>query len=414
LTLVLACLAISTALASPVLAQVEYDSAGVTVVRNPAAAQAASSWRVGPEPLLEIGGAVDDARYQLFHVSDAARLSDGRIVVANAGNFELRFYDGRGAYVSAAGREGGGPGEFRSIDGLEVGEGDSIYVFDGRSQRLSIFDARGQLIRDLPVPPSTAPLAYVGRFADGGWYARDRDESVPAPFGEIRRDTARYIGLDAALEKHTSFAALPGTMTGGSDRFGYRTAPFSPFPTQDVLGNCLYVVTGDDFDVRIFSSKGELLRLVRNGGEREPLTEAHRTAWIDALFFAATQIPESARPQRRRQLEEFPTPTELPVYNDVVVDAHAYIWLQEYTPVPRPGLWWSGPGRGWIVLDATGRLLGRVEMPVALEVYEIGPDYILGLWRDEIGEEFVRVYGLHAERDPQARAPLQCSESRRP
>lgn len=404
-------LAVSAGWASAGLAQAEYDSASVTVVRNPPA-EVTLDWTVGPEPLIEIGGAADDARYQLFQVVDAARLSDGRIVVANAGSHELRFYDARGAYVSAVGREGGGPGEFRGmgIKSLQVGAGDSIYVFDYSSQRLSVFDARGQLARDFSVLSSNASLAYVGRFADGRWCARDEDEIVPGAFGETPRDTARYIGLDAAFENGTSIAMLPGTMTAIADHGGYRRAPFSPLPAQDVFGSCLYVVTGDDFDVRVFSADGELVRLVRNEGERESLTEAHLTAWIDGLFYAE-EVPEAARPQMRRLLEGFPTPEHLPVYNDVLVDALGYIWLQEYEPVPGPGRYASGAGRWWIVLDPTGKMLGRVEMPAALDVYEIGSDYVLGRWQDEILEEFVRLYRLRADRDPYSRPPVRCTES---
>jgi hypothetical protein len=202
-------LVMSCTLAAPGYGQTEYDSAGVTVVRNPPAVETVPGWAVGPEPLIEIGGAEDDARYQLFQVVDAARLSDGRIVVANGGSHELRFYDERGAYVSATGREGGGPGEFRGmgIKSLQVGADDSVYVFDWSSQRVSIFDARGRLARDFSALSSIGSLAYVGRFADGRWCARDEDEIVPGSFGEIPRDTARYIGLDTAFEKHSLITA---------------------------------------------------------------------------------------------------------------------------------------------------------------------------------------------------------------
>jgi hypothetical protein len=412
LTGALASIAMSAVWASPALAQAEYDSAGVTIVHNPPAAGRSLDWTVGPEPQIEIGGATDDARYQLFRVVDAVRLSDGRIVVANGGSYELRFYDGSGAYVSAVGREGGGPGEFKSMWGLEVGTDDSIYVFDSELQRLSIFDVHGELVRDFSVLSSIGPLGYVGRFADGRWYVRDWDRLQPGPAGAIRRDTASYFRFDAAFGRHSLITTLPGIMTAifrGAGSVGIRRAPFSTVPAHDVLGNCLYVVSGGDFDLRVFLSNGELVRLIRNDGELESVSEADRTGWIDDLL--VTEAPEEARPQLRRFLEDIPTPEKLPVYNDVIVDAQGYIWLQEYTPLPGRGMYWSGSGRWWIVLDPTAKLLGRVEMPVALDVTEIGRDYVLGRWQDEIGEEFVRVYQLHRQRDPNIRPPLQCTAS---
>ena len=35
--------------------------------------------------------------------------------------------------------------------------------------------------------------------------------------------------------------------------------------------------------------------------------------------------------------------------------------------------------------------MGRPHPPVG---FEIGEDYVLGLWRDELGVEYVRMYGL--------------------
>jgi hypothetical protein len=410
-------LAMWTASASQGLAQEEYDSAGVTVVRNPPA-EVTLDWTVDPEPLIEIGGAADDARYQLFRVVDAARLSDGRIVVADGSSHELRFYDERGAYVSAVGREGGGPGEFREISGLEVGADDSIYVFDWSSQRVSIFDARGELARDFGVPPAIAPLDYVGRFADERWYARRDGPFDPATSGASRRELVRYIALDAAFERDSPIAELAGEIWVAFRAFGdvgYRTALFTPSPSQDVHRSCLYVVVGDDFDVSVFSSDGRLLRRVRNAGERQPVTEAHRSAWIkDFIDNLPAAVPEALRAQLPNELKKNPTPESLPVYNDVVIDAQGYIWLQEYEPQSESGRSWSESGRWWIVLSPTGELLGRVEMPAALDVYEIGSDYVLGRWQDEILEEFVRMYRLRAHRDSEARPPALCTEAREP
>jgi len=417
LTIALLGLAMSPGWTPAAFAQAEYDSAGVTVVRNPTA-EVTLDWTVGPAPLIEIGGAADDARYQLYRVVDAARLSDGRIVVANGGSHELRFYDEPGAYVSAAGREGGGPGEFREISGLEVGADDSIYVFDRPSQRVSIFDARGELARDIGVRAALAPLAYVSRFADGRWYARRNELPDSGAPGPIRRLTVRFATLDAAFERDSLVAEVAGEMWVAFRAFGdvnYRTAPFTPSPSEDVHGSCLYAIAGDGFDVRIFSSDGRLLRLVTNAGERQPVTEAHRSAWVkDYIDNLPAEVPEAVRARLPRELERIPTPENLPVYNDLVVDAGGYVWLQEYDPQRQSGRSWSGAGRWWIVLSPTGELLGRVAMPAALDVYEIGADYVLGRWQDEILEEFVRLYRLRADRDPEAQPPAPCGDASEP
>lgn len=44
----------------------------------------------------------------------------------------------------------------------------------------------------------------------------------------------------------------------------------------------------------------------------------------------------------------------------------------------------------WIVLDPDRVLVGAVMMPVGLEVLEVGSNYVLGVWRDELGVAHVR------------------------
>ncbi|MFQ5702894.1 MAG: hypothetical protein ACE5HT_02620 [Gemmatimonadales bacterium] len=72
-------------------------------------------WRLADRPTVDIGEQQHDPNYQLFRVASAIRLSDGRIVIANAGTQELRFYDPDGMYDATTGGAGDGPGEFRNI-----------------------------------------------------------------------------------------------------------------------------------------------------------------------------------------------------------------------------------------------------------------------------------------------------------
>jgi hypothetical protein len=46
------------------------------------------------------------------------------------------------------------------------------------------------------------------------------------------------------------------------------------------------------------------------------------------------------------------------------------------------------------VFDPEGVWLGTVEVPPGLRIYEIGPDYMLGRWDDELGVEHIRSYRL--------------------
>src|SRR5688572_10531055 len=80
---------------------VHRDSAGVVIIENSASlANTVLPWSIDSVPNLHLGAVEGDERYQLFRVSGAAQLSDGRLVVVNAGSQELRFFDQRGVFLS--------------------------------------------------------------------------------------------------------------------------------------------------------------------------------------------------------------------------------------------------------------------------------------------------------------------------
>ncbi|MCA1791825.1 MAG: hypothetical protein LC667_18830, partial [Thioalkalivibrio sp.] len=88
------------------------DSAGVTVMVNPPPSPATPVFRLSEEPIVVVGDPERGPAHELFRVGRATLLENGRIVLANGGTHELRYYDLSGAHLGSAGRQGGGPGEF--------------------------------------------------------------------------------------------------------------------------------------------------------------------------------------------------------------------------------------------------------------------------------------------------------------
>ena len=80
-------------------------------------------------------------------------------------------------------------------------------------------------------------------------------------------------------------------------------------------------------------------------------------------------------------------PEHLPAYSAFVADAEGLLWIQDH---PRPG----AVEVTWRVFEANGVYVASVITPNSLRVFEIGGDYVLGLWRDEDEVEYVRLYGL--------------------
>jgi hypothetical protein len=81
-----------------------------------------------------------------------SRDSRGRLYLAS-GTFlgETKVYDANGVYLRHLTKRGSGPGEVNGGSIAQIVRGDSIYVFDSRSPRLSVFSPDYRFVRDTRV-----------------------------------------------------------------------------------------------------------------------------------------------------------------------------------------------------------------------------------------------------------------------
>lgn len=89
-------------------------------------------------------------RDSLTRPSAIVRLADGRIVVADSPR--LVVLSTRGALTSVLGRDGAGPGEFRSFDGLAAaGRALPLQPLDGQVPGSRAPSARIELVREIAI-----------------------------------------------------------------------------------------------------------------------------------------------------------------------------------------------------------------------------------------------------------------------
>src|SRR5690606_16568229 len=137
-------------------------------------------------------------------------LADGRVVIAVMGSSVLRFFDASGRFVRSAGRNGGGPGEFRQIMALYRMRGDTLAVNDnlteidwsapdGRSIR------RGRSSRD-----EFSQLETVALLGDGTYFGIKMSHHEPG--GRLVRRMLTLIRVEPATGAVDSIAPLPGIL----------------------------------------------------------------------------------------------------------------------------------------------------------------------------------------------------------
>ena len=90
----------------------------------------------------------------------------GNIIVADGQAFEVRVFDPQGQHVLSFGQEGGGPGDFQSLDAVWPLEDGSLLAVDDRLGRISRFDMNGRLVETATLENNVDLSANV--FRPGG------------------------------------------------------------------------------------------------------------------------------------------------------------------------------------------------------------------------------------------------------
>jgi hypothetical protein len=368
------------------------DSAGIRIVENAEHGwPEGRDWRLAAEPRLDIGVFAGDPDYELFQVAGALRLSDGRIVVANGGSRELRIYGASGEFVSAVGREGGGPGEFEDLVALRLLAGDSLLAYDWGLQRVSVFDSRGDFVRAnlLQLLSEGGYPDYVTPFDDGSLLVAVEQISQPGGVESgVHRNNLLYLRCDnqgvlvdtlGQFSGSESFTNIESDgVLGGPLAFGRR-------PQGAVHGAGFYFGPSDYYEIGYYTIEGELRRLIRLQVSNSAVTPDDIERYKERE--SATAPDETYRTLVERLLSVQPYPETMPAYGELVVDVEGNLWVAEYRN-------WGDDARRWHVFDPDGALLGVVEMPAGFTAYQIGTDFVLGSWRDESDVEHIRLYEL--------------------
>ncbi len=359
------------------------DSAGVTVVDNRRDHTPRGCVTITPAPRVTIGTRPASERHIpiLFRVRGGAVLSDGRIVILNAGTQELLFFSAEGSYQYAVGGKGRGPGEFLDPTWLGRGSADTLFVWDSRLMRLSTFNGGGQLLASQQVRGDGAnaePAVIGGRFRDGSFLMF----SVPLVFvgqeSGVTRFPETYRRYDPETDhtNHLSNGLSSETVVGGD---GVYSLPFGKTELALAHGDFLLVADNGTSAMRYYDMNGQLRRVVEWVSEPIPVTDQEKRAF--ARYTAITN-PEG---ERERATTLFAN--ERPRFSSIQRDRLGWVWVQSFATR------WEPPG-GWLVFDENGFLTCAVEPPARLSVLDIGESHILGLQRDELGEETVVLFTL--------------------
>ncbi len=387
------------------------DSAGIMLVEYPSLPPIEASRiaiEVEPDLVLGAGGAFAGPDHEFFRVFGVAQLRDRTLIVANQGSTELRFFGADGRFLRSAGREGDGPGEFRSVQGPWIIEGDTIVVWDNSHRRFQHFGPDGAFVRASSViaapftefstqPPLVETVLGNGRAVvslESPVRPTDGVDRLPRLVALHRIDDGGWDSVRVVPGPERIIEVRDGILTGP----GYHLGAYS---VAAGAGATMAVADAARFRVELFDPDGRLHLILSASVPEVPVTPevlegqvqhlmAYRPAWAEGG--RAAEFEEGIREAMLTSHAPF-----LPAIRDLFVDADERIWVERYD-VPA-----SGPSR-WEVFERDGTWVGRVEMPEGfargsrawfpwVPYFSVASGRLAGVWPDpDTGVETVRVY----------------------
>lgn len=395
-------------------------------------AQDAPERRTAETAIFNSAGHPDIRLSEIGRLGTAMFLEPDRFVFIDTAADQLVFVNIETGEVVTAGREGDGPGEFRSATLLSRSGDGTVFVWDRRHERLSlagVADGEGVVTQpeyDGSLFTSGGPLSMFGAgsrpvaaYPDGTLIVREN----PSPTGHVLgipmrdpgpyRDTVHYSVAALGVEKRV-FAEMLGTegfssvSRGGSQSTGPMI--FGHELLQRQVGEHLAVAQTDLPAVRVFDRAGSVVvEIPLPPGRRasESQIEAERDRRIAATAGMADEMAEMAArmaaergvdvAQRRalgaagERMRDLPANEVTPAIDRMLGDMDGRLWMRLFDPADGG----ADPGsvsEQWQVWDvAAPRLVFTVTLANGERLLDAAGDRVLVRTRDEFDVDYVVV-----------------------
>ena len=373
------------------------------------------AYLVSEAPRIQIGSGDDDAS-ALFGVTDAIRLRDGGVLVADGASRSLKFFDARGTYVRSLGRAGDGPGEFRGLYRVaELADG-RIAALDIILARVTLFSTDGRRDHTYRIPRgfdgTEMGVEARGLLANGSavGFREVEGAGVETRYGDYpgsllvhSSPVIQPVLVDTSGQVSPFLKPIPGTETLSQRRISRDTetirigGQFVPMPFLRKLvvaarGDRIAIGPLSGYFVGTFDADGTM-RTSFGGSLPKEVPEGAREAWVDEWVgrFARRSERREWRGRYQAFLSSGSASAILPAFTALAIQAGGKVWRKTYDPALEE----SDPS-SWIVVDPSRQVgsSGTVTLPAGFRPYDIGPDYVLGVWKDVLGIEYVRMYDL--------------------
>ena len=310
--------------------------------------------------LFTIGGETGTDGVFFGNIGSLVAVDDaGRIFVGERQSPKIYAFTNEGELIRQIGQEGEAPGEFRSLQAIHTGPGDTLYTFDSLLRKVSAFAPSSlELAYTFAVSNDSMgnyPSAFSGAI-DGGFVVVFEEPGTDS----TRSVHAKIIDWEGGVIQDPSLR-LPAiewvTLRGPFREMGTHM-PFGRYPFFR-LGPAEQIYAGSSgaIDVAIVTA---------NGMSRGSITHPHRGAPVTSRDIDeyvknySGDLPNQIRKAMRYESR--------PAYSTFHVDDKGWIWVQ-LTSVDA-----EAEISRWLVLNAESRVVGELTLPASTIIQAVTAD----------------------------------------
>lgn len=353
------------------------DSAGITIVEHTLRSLDQSAV-LRETPDLRIDSIPRTNRPEFHRLSGVAFLDSGRLVLGHEGGKELLLFEANGQLVQSVGRDGSGPGEFRSIEGPWSLEGNRFAASDGVIRRVTTFGAPDAILRSTSIvnrmlPDSSFFIWRTFGITRNGTTILWVIGPPPSTVG-MARPYMSIVAVDSTGRAWNVGPQRPGLeqyvmapQREGS--FSVGVSPFAAAPLVAACGNNVVVADNQSYTVSVLSLDGRTSTIVTAPVVQRPAADDDYLAVLRDRLGAEAALDESHIAPMRAM-----TPRGLlPVLRAIHCDASGAFWVEEHPDpvrdVRRVVVYTSSGNRRFsLELPPGTRMLGVHDVKVALAV----------------------------------------------
>lgn len=301
------------------------------------------------------------------------------LYVYDGSSQEIRMFDSTGRFLRTIGRTGSGPGEYRDVTALAIHANGDLLVRDPVLQHIHRYSPTGTPVTSWRLPSGLYDANSLTTDAVGVVYATILTgpilPNVPWPMGTVRFDSSGKLRDTVPAPRWAAILSDPG--------------PYAPEGLWAWSSTGDHVAAfGGKYAVELRHPDGTVTRIERSGVVPVPVPEAERQE-LRALLAARQREPDEAGGATPPDI-----PREKPLLRAIATGVDGRIWVRPSAasrdsgepidtllpPARRPRRWTEDVA--WEAFERDGRYLGRITLPPRAELHVMRGDQVWGVIRD--------------------------------